>query len=579
MNQNNQRDNKTIDDLINSINDRKQVKVSSNETEEAFAEKMSEIEIKEKERATEERAASLGLAHIDLTGFPISSDYLKLIPKEQAKELETICFFKDPNSLKLAVVDPDVPGLEELQKKLKEKFYNIRIDLFLISEHSFQSAFKLYEHVHIPKQVRKGVELSEEEIDKFRREITSFKQLSEKLKGATVTQIYNIILAGAIQAKASDIHIETEEDEIVVRYRIDGVLQKVATVRKEDWDKIISRIKLLAGLKLNVTDVPQDGRISIFLPKEKIDVRVSTLPTAFGESAVMRLLMSSAMGTNFSKLGIQGQDFTALQSEVKKPNGMIITTGPTGSGKTTTLYAILNELNTPENKIITLEDPIEYQIEGINQSQVEHGKDYNFARGLRSILRQDPDIIMVGEIRDQETAEVAIQAALTGHLVLSTIHTNDAAGAIPRFLAMGVKPFLLAPALNVIMAQRLVRKICPQCKEKVDLDQETSERIKNILGAIPKQSERKVDLNKEMVFYQGKGCDHCHGLGYKGRIGIFEIFVIDKDIEKIVISESVSEYRMKELANEKGMVTMMQDGLLKALDGITTVKDVFRVCK
>ena len=573
------RDNNTIADLIKSAKAKDRVPVSSEETAQAFTEKMTEIEIKEKERAAEARAMQQGLSYINLRGFPIASDYLKLISKEKSKQLKVISFYKDHRSIKIAVVNPDDPGLLELQQGFQKQFVKIQVEMFLTSEYSFGKAYELYEHVHVPKQVKKGLEISQEDIEKYSKEIQSFRQLSEKLKGASITQIFTLILAGAIQAKSSDVHIETEEDKIIVRYRIDGVLHNVATIRKQDWPKIISRVKLLAGLKLNITTVPQDGRISIYLTKERIDVRVSTLPTAFGESVVMRLLMSSAIGIGFEELGIRGLAFEQIAKEIKKPNGMIITTGPTGSGKTTTLYAFLNQLNTPETKIITLEDPIEYQMEGVNQSQIDHSKKYDFAKGLRSILRQDPDIIMVGEIRDKETAEVAIQAALTGHLVLSTIHTNDAAGAVPRFIAMGVKPFLLAPALNAIMAQRLVRRICEGCKEKVDLDQQTQERIKNILGAIPEKSGYKVDLNKEMTFYKGKGCDKCHNLGYKGRIGIYEIFIMNKEIEKIIISEEVSEYRMKELATEAGMITMVQDGLLKAVDGITSVEEVFRVAQ
>ncbi|MFH1598184.1 MAG: GspE/PulE family protein [Patescibacteria group bacterium] len=572
-----QKQDQTIDDLLNS--QKAKIAPASKETQDAFDDKMTEMDLRQKEMATEQEAMTRGLPYMNLKGFPIAADYLKLVPREKSKKYKIISFFKDPKAVRLAVVDPESPGVNEIIEDLKKQFFNLTIDIFLTSEHSFYQAYQLYEHVHIPKQIKRGVEIPKEEIEKYRKGIKSFREMNEKLKGTNVTQIFTIVLAGAIQAESSDVHIETEENELVVRYRIDGVLQNVATLRKQDWPKIISRVKLMAGLKLNITAVPQDGRITIYLTDGKIDVRVSTLPTAFGESIVMRLLMSSTVGIGFEELGIRGRAYEQVKTEVEKPNGMIITTGPTGSGKTTTLYAVINKLNTPETKIITLEDPIEYQVEGVNQSQVDHSKDYDFAKGLRSILRQDPDIIMVGEIRDKETAEVAIQSALTGHLVLSTIHTNDAAGAVPRFMAMGVKPFLLAPALNAIMAQRLVRKICDHCKEKVDLDGATTERIKNILGAIPTNSGEKIDLNQELTFYKGKGCEACHSLGYKGRIGIFEIFAMDKEIEKVIISEEVSEYRMKELAVQNGMVSMVQDGLLKAKDGITTVEEVFRVAQ
>ncbi|HQA63836.1 MAG TPA: GspE/PulE family protein, partial [bacterium] len=324
-------------------------------------------------------------------------------------------------------------------------------------------------------------------------------------------------------------------------------------------------------------DRPQDGRFSVFLTNDRIDLRVSALPTAFGESIVIRLLMSSAVNLSFDDLGLRGGAFQILEREIQRPNGMIVTTGPTGSGKTTTLYAILKKLNKPETKIITIEDPIEYELKGINQSQVN--KDYTFAKGLRSIVRQDPDIIMVGEIRDLDTAEIAIQAALTGHLVLSTIHTNDAFGAIPRFLSMGAKPFLLAPALNVAIGQRLVRRVCDKCKTEIELSAEFKERVSKLLSELPNKPEYepyKKDI-EQLKFYQGAGCENCQGLGYKGRIGIYEIMPIDGEIENKITKGDLSEYEIKALAKEKGVVTMAQDGLLKALDGITSVEEVFRV--
>jgi type II secretory ATPase GspE/PulE/Tfp pilus assembly ATPase PilB-like protein len=313
------------------------------------------------------------------------------------------------------------------------------------------------------------------------------------------------------------------------------------------------------------------------LPDDKLDIRVSTLPTSFGESVVMRLLRSSAVGLDFKKLGVRGKSFMDLKREVERPNGMILTTGPTGSGKTTTLYATLNKLNNDETKIITLEDPIEYKLPGINQSQVDKSKDYDFAKGLRSILRQDPDVVMVGEIRDLETADVAINAALTGHLVLSTLHTNDAAGAIPRFLSMGVKPFLLSPSLNAVIGQRLVRKICEKCKEELELDNEVITRVMNIINSIPENSGFVVDKENQMKFYKGKGCDACNKEGYKGRTGIYEVFTLTPEIEKMILSGKVSEYDVKQVTQKEGMVSMVQDGILKAMDGITTVEEIFRV--
>jgi len=450
--------------------------------------------------------------------------------------------------------------------------------VYMVSEQSLSYALSLYAKLPKIRPPTKGVALTEEDLKKFGEEFHSFEELQSRLKGVSVTDVVTLLVAASIQSKSSDVHIEAEEKEIVVRFRIDGVLHVVVQLPKTDWARIVSRLKLLSSLKLNVTDRPQDGRFTISAKAGNVDVRVSTIPTAYGESIVMRLLRSTAVGLKFDDLGIRGRAFDQLRREVDRPNGMIMTTGPTGSGKTTTLYAILNKLNDSETKIITLEDPIEYKLAGIAQSQIDASKNYTFASGLRSILRQDPDIVMVGEIRDLETAEIAVQAALTGHLVLSTIHTNSAAGAIPRFLAVGTKPFLLAPALNAIIGQRLVRKIHEECKEEVKLDEETLTRVKEILGGIPKDSEYKVDLEK-MKFYHGKGCAKCFDLGYKGRIGIYEIMTMNKEIEEVILSGKVSEYSMQEIAVKYGMITMVQDGLLKALDGITSVEEVFSVAE
>ncbi|HEX9664543.1 MAG TPA: GspE/PulE family protein, partial [Patescibacteria group bacterium] len=412
-------------------------------------------------------------------------------------------------------------------------------------------------------------------------EVSLITDLDKKIKGISVTEVVTAIISLALQIEASDIHIEAEENDVKVRYRVDGILNDATVLPKETWPKITSRIKLLAGLKINIENKPQDGRFTIFLSKDQVDVRVSVIPTTYGESIVMRLLRSTAVGLKFEDLGITGRAFADIENEIKKPNGMIITTGPTGSGKTTTLYAVLTRLNTTATKIITLEDPIEYKLEGINQSQVDRSKGYTFAEGLRSILRQDPDIVMVGEIRDLETADVAINAALTGHLVISTLHTNSAAAGIPRFMAMGVKPFLLAPALNAIVGQRLVRKICPACREEVELDTKTRGEVLKILEKIPPETAAQILTEElhQLKFYKGGGCVECHGIGYKGRIGIYEIMIMVKEIEDLILAGQVSEFKMQEVAVKNGMVTMVQDGLIKASRATTTVDEVFRVAK
>lgn len=554
-------------------------KVATKETEDRFAEKMEEIDIKQKERLTQQEANTLGLGNIDLTGFPIGPETISLIAKKDALEAQAICFLRSGREVRVGTVNPGHPKLREILDNIRLT-YTANVELYLISEHSFGSAIKLYDRIPRFKPVVSGVTVTEDDVTRFQKELgTGFADLAQKVTTVPLTQVVSMLIAGAVNIDASDIHIEAEEKDVKIRYRVDGVLQDITALPHEYWTKIINRIKLLAGLKINIDTIPQDGRVKLEVSGDKIDVRVSTLPTAFGESVVMRLLRSSSQGLSFDDLGLRGSAYTKLKAQVSRPNGLVLTTGPTGSGKTTTLYAVLTMLNKPETKIITLEDPVEYELPGINQSQVNLEKKYTFSSGLRSIMRQNPDIIMVGEIRDPETAETAIQAALTGHIVLTTLHTNDAAGVIPRLLAMNVKPFLLAPAINAAMAQRLVRRICEHCKEKENLDQPTRERIKNILSTITVNSGDKIDLAKPFEFYHGRGCEQCHHLGYKGRIGIYEIIIMDKTIEKEILSGQVSEFRMRELAQAQGMVTMVQDGLLKALDGITSIAEVFRAAE
>ncbi|MDP3244656.1 MAG: GspE/PulE family protein [bacterium] len=551
--------------------------ITPKDTQEKFEAKMEEIKLKEKERETEAQARAQNLNYINLKGFPISPEALSLIPKEQAQKTQTICFLSSGHEFRFGSLNPADPTVKEVLWQVAERTHG-KGDVYLISRESFNFAFALYDKLPTPRVIVKGVEIKEEDINKFGQEFHSFDELAARLKDAPVTDVVNMLVAAALQAKASDVHFEAEENSAVARFRIDGILHNVASLPKEYFAKLASRVKLISGLKINITDRPQDGRFTIFLSEDKVDVRVSSIPTSFGESLVMRLLRSTGTGLKLEDLGVRGTAFENFKKEISRPNGMIITTGPTGSGKTTTMYAILSSLNDQETKIITLEDPIEYQLKGIAQSQIDYSKDYTFAKGLRSILRQDPDVVMVGEVRDLETAEIAIQAALTGHLVLSTIHTNSASGAIPRFLSMGVKPFLLTPALNAIIGQRLVRRVCESCKEEARLDEETLARVKKALSEIPEIAGIKVNLDN-LRFFHGKGCEKCFNLGYKGRIGIYEIFSMNKEIEKVILSGEISEYAMQEIAVKNGMVTMVQDGLLKALEGITSVEEVFGVAE
>ncbi len=542
--------------------------------ESKFSEKMKTIQLKERENLAANTAAAYGIPYIDLKVFPVSAEALRVIPEAQARALSAVCFFYSNEELRVAALDR-TPEIEALLPELSQRFH-AEARLYLISENSLERVFKLYATLPIVKPVTKDIVINDEDLNRFSGAVDNLGSLQEQFKNVSITDIVSLMVGSALKVNSSDMHVEAEEKGIAVRYRIDGVLHDVATLPKDQWKRFVSRIKLLAALKINVTDRPQDGRVTIALSSGNLDVRVSTLPTTFGESVVMRILHSGSKGVTFDELGLEGTSYDRLKHEITRPNGMIITTGPTGSGKTTTLYAILRAVNKPGVNIITLEDPVEIKMEGINQSQVDDSHDYTFGKGLKSILRQDPDICMVGEIRDLETAETAIQMALTGHLMLSTIHTNSAAGAIPRFLSMGVRPFLLAPSLNSVIGQRLVRRICEQCKEPAAMSPEIVARATELLNSLPEVDKKKIDFNN-LQFYRGKGCAVCSGLGYKGRVGIYEIFVMTKEMEQVILSTAVSEYAIQELAVKNGMVTMAQDGVLKALKQLTTLEEVFRV--
>lgn len=565
----------SIEDLLHYTGTKTAAAAGTSSASTALSEKMLDVRLKEKEAETEQLAKKSGIPYVFLKGFPISPDALRQIPKEQAVELQTVCFLYSGTEVRLASTNPTSPAVKELLYQIGERTKS-NGGVYQISDESLRIAIKAYDTLPIIKAIIKGVKITDEELQTFQSQMKSYGDVQGAVKSASITDIITVVIAAALQFGTSDIHIEAEEKTIVIRLRIDGILQEVASLPHDLWKKIIARIKLISGLKINVTDRPQDGRFTIFLKDGDTDVRVSTIPTAYGESVVMRILKPSAINVEFSQLGYRPLAEKRLLKEIQKPHGMVMTTGPTGSGKTTTLYAILRKLNTPGVKIITLEDPIEYKLAGINQSQIDHSKNYTFAGGLRSILRQDPDTVMVGEIRDLETADVAINAALTGHLLLSTLHTNDAAGAIPRFISMGVKPFLLAPALNAIIGQRLTRKVCTNCKEEVQLTPEQMEFVKKVASEIPAASGEVVPPETSWKFYKGKGCDVCNKSGYKGRLGIYEILTMSDEI-KAKMSEQISEYEVRELAKQQGMTTMQQDGILKVLDGLTTVDEILRV--
>ena len=573
----------TIDDLIKSGRKSSSDNTTGleEETVSKFKDKILEINKAEKETSTKLKASSLGLPYINLYKFPISPEALALVPEEEAYNNKIVCFYRTHTEARFGTTMPESPEILEIINNVIETKHLTNATLYLISENSFSLATQQYSNLPKIKKIFKGVELSEESLKKFAENVIVIKDLQKKIANVNTSEIVSAIISLALQIDASDIHVEAEEQHVVIRYRVDGILNEAATLDKEKWNKITTRIKLLSNLKLNIQNKPQDGRFTIFLTGDKVDVRVSVVPTTFGESIVMRLLRSSKTGLRFEDLGIIGNSFKRLEEEIKKPNGMIITTGPTGSGKTTTLYSILSKLNSEATKIITLEDPVEYKLEGINQSQVDYSKGYDFSSGLRSLLRQDPDIVMVGEIRDLETADVSINAALTGHLVVSTLHTNSASAAIPRFISMGVKGFLLSPALNAIIGQRLVRKVCNNCKTEINPMPEVNKIITEQLGLIDKKILKEAGINtlENIKLYRGKGCSECHGIGYKGRVGIYEILLMNKEIEDLILSSQVSEYDIQSIAVKNGMITMVQDGLIKAILGTTTPEEALRVSK
>ncbi len=542
---------------------------------EKLQEKMQDIQLREIEKTTQERAADLGLSYINLVGFPIAPEAISMFSRAESIEAKAIVFLATSDQIRVGAIEPSSKVTELVERLTKEKGANVEI--YLISQTSFDAGLRIYDTLPEIKEVIYGVRIDQESLERYTNEITDLKKLQEIITKVSTTDIVTIIFGGAIKVDASDIHVEAEESDVKVRYRIDGDLKDAAKFPKTYWKQMIARLKLLAGVKMNIEDVPQDGRITIYLTNEKIDIRVSFLPTAFGESVVMRLLRPKSIALEFEQLGVRGRAWEALKREIARPNGMIITTGPTGSGKTTTLYAMLKRLNTEDSKIITLEDPIEYKLQGINQSQTATSRDYTFAKGLRSILRQDPDVVMVGEIRDLDTAEISIQAALTGHLVISTIHTNSAAGAIPRLLSMGVKPFLLAPAINCVIGQRLVKRLNPESKVPITLSPSENAQVRAELAKLAPDvlKEYKVDLDHLQFFGPKEGAE----VPYKGRLGVYEIFSMTKEIEAVILSGNVSEYDMTTIALKGGMITMAQDGLLKALEGLTSVEEVLRVAE
>ncbi|MCC7432461.1 type II/IV secretion system protein [Candidatus Peregrinibacteria bacterium] len=538
-----------------------------------FEDNLAKINRQAKERATQEKAATMNMNYIDIAVTPINPDLLKIIPPEQARANLIIPFYRLGKKLRVTVAHPTNPDTRAVINSLKEQGYLINVNLS--SDEGINEALGLYDTAVYRVKKELDTSLDENKIQAYEEELKELSLLGEKIKKVNSEEAVYLINVGALRAGSSDLHLEAEEKYVRARFRIDGLLHEAFRIEKNYWTNIANQLKYQAKLKLNVNNVPQDGRFFFVVNDRKIDVRVSVLPTEYGESFVMRLLDSGRHLVTFEELGYSGQYLTKIENLTKISHGMILMTGPTGSGKTTSLYTMLAKFNNPEAKIITLEDPIEYHLEGISQSQINEKGGYTFASGLRSVLRQDPEVIMIGEIRDLETAETAAQAALTGHVLLSTLHTNSAIETIPRLINIGLPPFMIAPALHTIIAQRLARRICPHCQEQKAVPKAELEELQRVIDVI-----KSVRPSENLVIPEtlpvSRGCEICSHTGYKGRVAIVEILEVDFEMKDLILNKA-SITKMIEAARRKGMITMREDGVIKVIQGLTTLEEVHRV--
>ncbi|AKM83959.1 TPA: hypothetical protein DCZ46_01335 [Candidatus Campbellbacteria bacterium] len=546
--------------------------------EEKQTKKLDELHRKEEEDLAKILSEKYGVSYTDLSVTPINTDGLKLISESKARENNIAIFDVLDKKIKIAVISPNNEGAKKIIAELEKEGYTPNI--YMVSNQSISKAWDRYKDISYSVETEKGLlNISADTIIHFLGEkktisevTTVLEQILKSESSNKISKFFDIVMAGAMALEASDVHIEPEEKSAKIRYRLDGILINILEFDSKIYNLLLSRTKLTAGLKLNIKDNAQDGRFSIKLNDIEIEIRTSTMPGAYGESVVFRILNPDAISVPVEALGIEKNLLAILEEEISKPNGMIINTGPTGSGKTTTLYAFLNKIYNSEIKIITIEDPIEYHIKGITQTQTEPEKGYTFAKGLKSALRQDPDVIMVGEIRDAETAETAVHSALTGHLVLSTLHTNNAAGTFPRFIDLGVSPKILGSAVNLTMAQRLVRKLC-SCKKEVLIEGKDKDTIERIIKDVDKQ---KYDITNTEKMFVPVGCEKCNNIGYKGRIGIFEAIKMNAEIEE-TINNSPSERELKKVAKAQGLLNMNEDGIIKILKGVTSIEELKRV--
>jgi type IV pilus assembly protein PilB len=549
-------------------------KSNASQLEEALDAKLGDIELDRQENQYRALASSLDLPFSNFKTIAMDPDALKTVAEDVARAGSFCPFSKLGSKLGVAVIDPSKTETAAALQLLEKKGFALKI--FITSPDGLSHLLKHYAGIKISDTFEVGaIDVSEDDIKKFQNEIQNISDLKNKVTQISTTKLIEVLIAGALKIDASDIHFEPERINTRTRYRIDGVLVDVTELKTTDYQKLVSRIKVLTKMKLNIHSSPQDGRFTIKETDTSIEVRVSVLPSEYGETIVMRLLDPRKIKQNLNELGIREDLLTLIKAQLSKPDGTLLTTGPTGSGKTTSLYAFINYLNEVGSKIITIEDPIEYHINGISQTQVDPSKGYTFANGLRAIVRQDPDIILVGEIRDMETAEIALHAALTGHLVLSTIHTNNAAGTVPRLLDLGIKPQILAPAISMAMAQRLIRRLCLNCRIKKEIEPETLVKIKKALDPIKSKFSIEGLSDKSIIYHPGK-CIECNETGYKGRIGVYEAFIISRELEEMILT-SPSVSAIEDQATKEGMTTMLQDAYMKLIAGITSMEEIERI--
>lgn len=540
--------------------------------------KIDELLHKEEEDLVNILSGKYNIEYVNLVSIAVNTDALRLIDENHARGAQVAAFSISDKKVKIAARNPQDQKVIEIISELKTKGY--QPELYISSTQSLEKAWKMYKDLSFAYESKAGsLEISSEEITEIISKAKSLPTIISILENTLsakrsyrVSRILETIVAGALAIQASDVHLEPEEKYIRLRYRLDGVLTDVIRFDLDTYALLLSRVKLLSGMKLNIKKDSQDGRFSIRLSEGDIEVRASILPGAYNESVVLRLLNPKTINIPLEELGMNGKLLEMLNKEISRPDGMVLTTGPTGSGKTTTLYAFLKKVHNPGVKIVTIEDPIEYHLPGIVQTQVNE-KGYTFAEGLRATVRQDPDIIMIGEIRDNETAAIAIDSALTGHLVFSTLHTNNAAGTFPRLIDLGINPKVITSAVRVSMAQRLVRKLCQFCKKEIPINEQAKKDIEITLAGIEDTSLIPYDRTK---IWTASGCDKCNMTGYKGRIGIYEAILTSEKIEN-TIETNPSEREIWLAAKGQGLLTMKQDGVLKALQGITSLEELERV--